>query len=445
MASRAASSRGGAHKPLSELTIYGLPWTTHTQLPHTMQKLALGGPHDHATWKKVISRAEVIAHSFTPKDTALMINAFAKARKVVPKNEMGRFLRRFIKEYAMQTIESASAMDLAQMAHGFSACEVATTDLFMCLSSRIQQLGSPLDAQQISLVANAFSREKHVDSALVKHLLYQAEREEVLSTLQGQSLALLLNALSQLSEDRCDIPTALIRKASEVDMDITSLALVLNSFARLRQGDKDTLDLLCEQVVEKLPTASPRQVGMIFNAAGKLGLFHPHLIDQLIVHVHQLRNRFDPLSLCLICNAAAKLRLPAEIFQNLYESVPKHIGSMSAAQLAMLAHAWASAHVYNDDLYELLKGKLEEEMGSLDAHSLALIAYGFAHFKKDLPHGHCERLHALLHTDIKDRDMLMIANAYGRLGIVDANLQEALRKLSDRDNLSPKTKLLYFT
>lgn len=184
---------------------------------------------------------------------------------------------------------------------------------------------------------------------------------------------------------------------------------------------------------------------MIFNAAGKLRLFYPHLIDQLIVSVRQMRNKLDPLSLCLICNAAAKLRLPAEIFQDLYETVPRLLGSMSPAQLAMLAHAWASAHVYNDDLYNLLKFRLEEDMASLDAHSLALVAYGFAHFHKELPKGHTERLHEILRTGMGDKDILMTANAYGRLGKFDVPLKENLRKLENRYNISPKTKILYFT
>lgn len=415
---------------------------SHTQLPHTMQRLALGGPHDQATWRKVISRAEVIAHTFNSKDAALMVNAFAKARNAIPEKEMGRFLRRFFKEYGTGTMEKASAMDLSLLSHGLSVCGVYSRKLFDQLSSRLNQ--ETLDCQQLSLVANAFARESHTDAMLLSHLLKQAERQDVVDALNGQSLALFLNALAQLG-DEVDIPEVLIRKAPEVDMDITSLSLLLNSLARLKRVDKDCLDLLAQQVEEKIHTATPRQLGMLFNAAGKLQLCHPRMIDSLLSHMRRVRNKFDALSLVLVCNAAAKLRLPPEVFQDLYETIPRLLGSMGALQLAMLSHAWAKAHVYNDDLYELLKHQLERAMRDLDSHAVALTAYGFAHFRKELPRGLIERLHEHLETSISDKDLLMTANAFARMGVLDSRLRDALLRLDAHEHLTPKAQSLFLT
>lgn len=117
-------------RPVSELTISSIPWMNHTQLPHVMQRLAANGPKDEVTWRKVIGRAEVIGHTFTSKDFALMVNAFAKAKKNVPNTEMGRFLRHYIREYSSKTIESATAMDLSLLSHGLSVCGLYSHKLF---------------------------------------------------------------------------------------------------------------------------------------------------------------------------------------------------------------------------------------------------------------------------------------------------------------------------
>jgi len=159
---RAAAVRTSKGQPLSELTLASLPWMPHTQLAQTMQRLALNGPHDQVTWRKVISRAEVVAHTFTPKDTALMINAFAKARDACPSKEVGRFLRSFIREYMPPIIQTSRAIDLAQLAHGISVCHAYDRKTFEQLSHRMQTFND-MDSQQISLIANAFSREKHED------------------------------------------------------------------------------------------------------------------------------------------------------------------------------------------------------------------------------------------------------------------------------------------
>lgn len=329
------------------------------------------------------------------------------------------------------------------MASPFAGC-IPTSSSTDQLSTRLIAVGS-LDGQQLSLVANAFAKEEHVDRSLLCHLSRQAERPEVVDALNAHSLALFLNALAQNADDEIKVPAALIRKAPEIDMDITSLSLVLNSLARLKQFDKDSIDLLAQQVEEKMHMATPRQVGMIFNAVPKLHMYHPTLIDSLVVRMRRVRTKLDAQSLVLVCNAAAKLRLSPEIFQDLYDTVPRLLGSMKASQLSVLSHAWAKAHVYNDDLYELLKMQLERLMKDVDVQALALTAYGFAHFRKDFPKGLTERLLEHLDGEVPDIYLFMIVNAYSRLGIVNEKLKAVLIQADAKEHLSPKAQSLYVT
>jgi len=288
----------------------------------------------------------------------------------------------------------------------------------------------------------------------VKHLLQMIERDDILDQFTGQGLAMFLNALAILTGDEPIAEkdfTRILRKLtiiSDVEMDITSLSLVLNALARLGNVDKDCLDLLCEQLASKLDKASPRQLGMILNATGKCRLDrdYPKMMDQLLVQIRKKSSKMDPLTITLIYNAAAKLKLTPEFFEELYKVLKDTMHSMTIAQLAMIAHAWASAHVYNDELYSTLELRFASEMGTIDAHSMALVTYGFAHFRKPFPQGHFEQITELvLAGKFSNRDLLMVANAYARIELCDPLIKKELQK--DQNNisfLSPKAKALYF-
>ena len=73
-AARSVSIAGSLQAP-SEFTIAAIPWMNHRRLAGIAQRLARVGDSSPSVWKKVISRADVILHSFTPWDICLLLNA----------------------------------------------------------------------------------------------------------------------------------------------------------------------------------------------------------------------------------------------------------------------------------------------------------------------------------------------------------------------------------
>lgn len=186
---------------------------------------------------------------------------------------------------------------------------------------------------------------------------------------------------------------------------------------------------------------------MVLNSAAKLQLYEPQLLDALVGQVRLKARLLDAQGLCVVANASAKLRLGPETFAVLYTQVPRLLTRLSGRQVAMISHAWAKAHVHNDDLFELLALPLAQRAESLSSHEVAIAIYGYAHFRKAPP----ELFEALMHRfgllleekKVPDTDLLMLSNALGRIGLRDDKLADALKgyhlRTSSVEHLSPKT------
>merc|ERR1712113_826670 len=113
----------------------------------------------------------------------------------------------------------------------------------------------------------------------------------------------------------------------------------------------------------------------------------------------------------------------------------------------MLCHAWAKAHVHNDDLFALLAIPLAQRADQLTAHEIALSIYGYAHFRKRPPElfePFLRQFSCLLESGgVSDGDLLMLGNALGRVGCNDAAVANALKSYVRRQkalvNLSHQT------
>merc|ERR1719369_781283 len=96
----------------------------------------------------------------------------------------------------------------------------------------------------------------------------------------------------------------------------------------------------------------------------------------------------------------------------------------------MICHAWARAHIHNDDLFDLLALPLAQRARELVAHEIALVVYGYAHFRKsptELFDPLLQRFGALLSDRaVSDGDLLMLSNALGRVGWRDQRVADAL-------------------
>jgi len=191
---------------------------------------------------------------------------------------------------------------------------------------------------------------------------------------------------------------------------------------------------------------TPRQLAMVLNAAARLQLYEPRLLEALVAQVRARARSLDAQGLCVVANACAKLQLGVETFQVLYTQVPRHLARLTGRQLAMLCHAWAKAHQHNDDLFSLLALPLAQRASGLAPHEVAIVIYGYAHFKKVPP----ELFGPLLerfstHIDaeaVSVADLLMVVNALGRVGHHDSQVAHALEGYVRREpslrNLCPQ-------
>lgn len=414
------------------------------------QRVAAKGPHDPTVWRKLTARADVIAHSLTSRQAALILSAMSRVQ-----HREESFLRRFSVKFAPSLVENAELLDLCGIISSLSQLNAYCEETFDVAAQRAARSSAYMDAKQLSLVLNAFARVKHKDTGLFRALLRHVPRR--LKSFTARDLAVLLNAVAQLpglaadrggqpggpdpqgSEERLELDELLEAVALRLPgmlqgADLHSLALILNAFAQLQFIQKDALDLISEELLsgQRLERATPRQLAMILNAAAKLQVHDPGLLDALASSLRQRARSLDAQGLCMAANASAKLGFGVETFQTLYAQVPRRLGALSGRQLAMLCHAWAKAHIHNDDLFSLLALPLTRHAGSLTAHEIAMTVYGFAHFRKapsELFGPLLERFTALLSTEVvSDRDLIMLSNALGRVNWRDEGIADALRR-----------------
>lgn len=449
-------------KPVDQDVLAGIPWAGRSTLPWLMQKVATNGPRDQAIWRKLVARADVIAHSLTSKQVALTITALARAKY----RDEG-FLRRLCVKFLPSHVESAELLDFCGILSGLSQLDAYSEETFTLFAKRAAATVPQMDARQLSLVANAFARAGHKDQDLVARILVQVPRR--LDRFTGRDVAVLLNALTQLTPDfgrgnrgKASFSQELPRELEEPlqaialrlpeilpSADLHSLTLVLNAFAQLRFLQKDALDLLTEDLLsdkQRFQQMTPQQLAMVLNASAKLQLYEPQLLDALIGQIRIKARLLDAQGFCIVANAAAKLRLGVETFGALYSQVPRLLSRLSGRQVAMLCHSWAKAHVHNDDLFDLLALPLAQKAEGLTAHEVAIAVYGYCHFRKappDLMEPLLRRFGILMDSQVvSDMDLLMLGNALGRVGWRDERIAEALQDYSDRtasiENLSPQ-------
>eukprot|EP00927_Polykrikos_kofoidii_P045379 TRINITY_DN39336_c0_g1_i1.p1 TRINITY_DN39336_c0_g1~~TRINITY_DN39336_c0_g1_i1.p1 ORF type:complete len:596 (+),score=89.98 TRINITY_DN39336_c0_g1_i1:94-1881(+) len=473
---RRASLSSSGRKPVDAEILSGIPWAGRSTLACLMHRVASDGPRDPAVWRRLVARADVIAHSMTTKQAALTLSALARVQY---RDES--FLRRFCVRFVPSLLPDAELIDLCGIVSSLSQLGAYNQETFNLLAKRAVATVPQMDPRQLSLVANAFSRVGHADRELFERILVHMSRR--LTRFDARDIAVLLNALchgaarsslgahqdvaAEAEADSIEMPNrrqgideqleAVALRLPDLlpTADLHSLALILNAFAQLGFTQKDALDLIIDELLSdersRLDHITPRQLSMLLNAAGKLQLFEPRLLEALAGKVRVCAPDLDAQALCVVANACAKLRFGVDTFGVLYAQVPRRLARLNGRQLAMLAHAWAKAHIHNDDLFALLALPLAQRADELLAHEVAITVYGYAHFRKapeELFGKLLRRFAELLKKGgVKDGDLLMVGNALGRVGVRDEAVAECLVAYVRREpgyyNLSPQAIATY--
>lgn len=491
-AARPTSWVDASKQAVSQESLAGIPWAGRSTLAGLFVRVAMCDRKDPAVWKRLVARADVIAHSFTAKQASLVLSAMARV-----KHTNASFLRRFTVKCVPSLVEDAELLDLCGIISSLSQLNGYCEESFSLAVGRLIAFAPQMDLKQISLVANAYIRVGHPNAKLFRALLKQVPRR--IARCSGKDAAVLLNALAQfpaaralasaddgaLADDEdgmvddqgsddassrptregqeCLLPGELRTVVEAVTLrlpellpsaDLHTLTLLLNALAQLRFAQKDVTDLLTEELLAneaRFQRMTGRQLAMILNSAARLQLFDPRLLDAMVSKTRQQAGSLDSQALCLVANASAKLQFGLDTFQALYAQVPRHLARLSGRQLAMVCHAWAKAHVHNDDLFSLLALPLAQRTRELGAREVAIAVYGYAHFKKAPPELFTPLLErfAELRAQCKasQAEVLMIGNALGRVGWRDSAVAEGLEAYARREpslrNLSAQARATY--
>jgi len=173
-----------------------IPWAGRSTLAGLFQRVAANGPNDPVVWKKLVARADVIAHSLTAKQASLVLSALARAQH---RNESS--LRRFSVKFVPSLVQTAELIDLCGIVSSLSQLKCYREETFDLAVARFKESAAHLDLRQLSLVAYAIVRVGHTDIDLLRSLLEQVPRrlrQQSASREAARDVALLLNALAQV-------------------------------------------------------------------------------------------------------------------------------------------------------------------------------------------------------------------------------------------------------
>lgn len=299
-------------------------------LSHTMREVSIRGPHDTEIWSRLLSRADMIAHSFNPKQTALVVNSLARMKSsnframIESPDLINPFMTRFDKKFLASVIQHSSALDIAQIAHGFEVLGTRMTSRnFSSLLAKITQLASHMDTSSVSMCALALSHETGCEDDKVKCLEALVSRIMGNDQINEQCLAQMLRACAtvpgqsrivKIVEEMCMKNLPMIET-----MSIRGLCVCLNSLAKLKMVDRPVVNEIIILVADRVDRedsafrdgASILQVGLLLRSLQKLGVqsVAPILEHRLVqyIRMRNIETNMSSKAICLLVSALTQV------------------------------------------------------------------------------------------------------------------------------------------
>ena len=243
-------------RPVSVDSLASIPWMSAKSLSHTIREVSARGPNDGLVWEKLMSRADMIAHSFTPKQAAMVLNSLGSIVSKNPGFVNPVFMSRFSNRFVPQLLAESNSLDIAQMVNGLGRfCDLALPETVDAVMAALPSRVAAMDAIALSMTAAGLSRFRVTDKDLVLRIFHRGS--EVGLSDQGLSQLLHLAATAVESGDACmgddlvraidSLVTPLADRLETVSK--RTLAFILNSLTRLKYQNKEVLTMLAGQTL----------------------------------------------------------------------------------------------------------------------------------------------------------------------------------------------------
>lgn len=291
-------------------------------LSHAMREVSLRGPNDSEVWTRLIGRADMIAHSFNPKQAALVINSLARIHDKLDKDLMESFLLRFNRKFLPILIPHTSPLDMAQICHGLTIMGNIDNKLAV---ERVVSLVPQMDPTCVSMCAAALSSRKSRDllqADRTRCLLKLVERVMEFSNTNEQTFAQILRACATVPGD-----LVIEKKVVELcrqslimfeRMSMRSLCVCLNSLAKMKNVKGPVVNEILNIVADRtqrgdsaiVDGASLLQLAVLLRSLQKLDIkaIGP-LVDETFVKYIKTREicNVPPKTACILLSALVEV------------------------------------------------------------------------------------------------------------------------------------------
>ena len=301
-------------RPVSVETLASIPWMSAKSLSHAMREVSLRGPNDEQTWTHLVSRADVIAPSFNPKQAALMMNSLARIT-IETEGPVELFIRRYLRRFLSQIIPDCSPLDLAQVVHAIGAFnrhhDCVSSNLVQEIDSALTQQIPRMDDRELCMTASGLAIADSLGSREVLRTLVDASTKSG-NQLSDRTLAQVLH-LAGIRGHACETLVAHELTRRIPAMNHRSLVLSLNAISRLGIRNNAVLSVLSETIMSpdsQLVAIPFHQLTLLLRALQKLGM---NTSDPLALHRIMdslIRSDFTnqtTSALCAFVNSASRL------------------------------------------------------------------------------------------------------------------------------------------
>jgi hypothetical protein len=309
-------------RPVSVETLASIPWMSAKSLSHAMREVSLRGPNDPQTWTHLVSRADMIAPSFNPKQAALMMNSLARI-KIETEGPVELFIRRYMRRFLSEIIPNCSPLDLAQVVHAIGSFsrhhDCISSNLIQDIDSALTQRIPRMDDKEISMTACGLASVDSLGSSDVVRALLDASIQ-LGNQLTDRTLAQVLN-LAGIRGYSCEALVAqeLVRRIP--NMNQRSLILSLNAVSRLGIKNNAMVSVLSETIMNpgsQLVAIPFHQLTLLLRSLQKQGMAKS---DPLCLHrimdslIRSDFNNQNTGALCAFVNCASRLSGYSQMIQ----------------------------------------------------------------------------------------------------------------------------------
>lgn len=212
-------------------------------------------------------------------------------------------------------------------------------------------------------IANSFARlnyhHRPLFDALAVHLAAPARA----SRLSPVDVASLVFAYAQLAHQAGALLEACATrlKTANTHVDGPNCAIILNSYARLRECDPELFSAMARAVVQTEPGSfAVHNISVIMNAFAKCGMRKAHLMHLLAGYLDGRVGEMSPQNVVNVTNAFARLELysPQLFFAIRGRLMSEDLGEYKLYELANLAHSIAKLSSGGLKIYRALFDEL---------------------------------------------------------------------------------------